>query len=438
MIDQKPMPSWRDVLLSYTKRHVVVLFFLGFSAGLPYLLVFSTLSAWLADVEVKRATIGFLSWVGITFSIKVFWAPVIDRLPLPGLTRWLGRRRSWMLLAQVVIALALVGMAYTDPREDIIQLAQLAVIVAFASATQDISIDAFRIESADAEYQGVMAAMYIFGYRVALLVSGAGAFYIAEYYSWSDAYLAMAALMGVGMLTALYVAEPQRQDNSDVAEVALTGFSLTAIALWFRDAVVGPFREFFQRNGQQALLILTLIGIYKLSDITMGVMANPFYLDIGFSKLDIANIGKVFGFVMSIVGSALGGLLVVRYGIMRPLLLGAVLVATTNLFFVLLSQIGPDLTMLAITISADNISGGLASAVFIAYLSSLTNTAYTATQYALFSSLMTLPAKMMGGFSGVVVEGVGYSYFFLYASCLGLPAILLLLWMMHQARSVHT
>lgn len=435
--------SWREALLVYTRSRVVSMIFLGFSAGLPFLLVFSTLSAWLRDEGVSRTLIGFFSWVGVTYSIKVFWAPVIDHLPLPWLTRRLGKRRSWMLLAQCGIAAGLVGMALSDTQTDITRIALFALVVAFSSATQDITVDAYRIEAVDKELQGAMAATYVLGYRIALLVAGAGAFYIADFSSWMLAYLVMAALMLVGVLTTLAIREPEvagseqtrRLQASVEAAMGVAGrrrSMLVRLAAWFSDAVVSPFVEFFARNGRFAIIVLLLIGMYRVSDITMGVMANPFYLDLGFSKKEIADITKIFGFFMTIFGAGLGGLLVVRYGIMRPLLLGAVLVAATNLLFALLAFSDPNLVLLAGVISADNLSGGIAGSVFIAYLSSLTNTAYTATQYALFSSLMTLPAKLLGGFSGVIVDGFGYLSFFTYAAIMGLPAILLVVYLMRS------
>ena len=427
--------SWREALLVYTRPRVFAMIWLGFSAGLPFLLVFSTLSGWLRDVGVERTVIGFFSWVGITYSVKVLWAPVVDRVPFPLLTRLLGKRRGWMLAAQIGIAAGLFGMANVDPLLQITHIAAFAVLVAFSSATQDITIDAYRIEAMDREFQGAMAAAYVLGYRIALLVAGAGTFYIAEGASWSTAYLVMTALVGVGMVTTLSLSEPGHVIDS--ATLALETRLETALgtqsargplrrALAFvSDAVVAPFMEFFTRNGREALFILLLISIYKLSDITMGVMANPFYLDLGFSKTQIADVTKIFGFFMTIGGAALGGVLVLRYGLRRPLLLGAVLVASTNLLFALLAVMKPNLAMLALVVSADNLSGGIASSVFIAYLSSLTNQAYTATQYALFSSLMTLPAKVLGGFSGLMVDTHGYTVFFLYAGLLGVPAILL-------------
>ncbi len=434
--------NWRELLSIYRQPRVLGMICLGFSAGLPFLLVFSTLSAWLRDIGIARTTIGFFSWVGITYSIKFFWAPVIDRLPFAGLTTWLGKRRGWMLAAQITIVLGLAGMALTNPHTELTRLALFALLVAFGSATQDICVDAYRIEAVEKNMQGAMAATYVFGYRIALLVTGAGAFYIAEAWSWPTAYLVMAALMGIGIATTLIISEPVHviDENTRKLEEKLEKSigvqqkkNLPArIIAWFSDAVASPFVEFFQRNGALAIVILLLVSTYKISDITMGVMANPFYLDLGFSKTDIANVTKIFGFFMTIAGAAAGGLLVLRYGMLRPLLAGAVLIMTTNLLFVWLAVSEPGLVSLAIVISADNLGGGLATSAFIAYLSSLTNTAYTATQYALFSSLMTLPAKFIGGFSGWVVDSTDYATFFLYTGLLGLPAILLVLYLLRQ------
>ncbi|WP_340122375.1 AmpG family muropeptide MFS transporter [Methylobacter svalbardensis] len=430
---------WRSAFSIYAQPRVRSMVFLGFSAGLPFLLVFSTLSAWLRDEGVERSVIGFFSWVGVTYSIKVFWAPVIDRLPLPLLTKWMGKRRSWMLLAQLGIVVGLMGMGSSDSHTQLQQIALLSVWVAFCSATQDVVIDAYRIESVNPEYQGAMAATYVLGYRIALLMAGAGAFYIADYASWKVAYFVMASAMVVGLIATLCLKEPEHKP-ADVTKLrenaAVKGQNIWQRFLTgFMGAVLSPFMEFFNRNGKVGLLILMLIAVYKMSDITMGVMANPFYLDLGFSKKDIADISKVFGFFMTIVGAAVGGVLVVRYGIMRPLLLGALMVAGTNLLFAVLAVSEPSLLLLSGVISADNLSGGIATSVFIAYLSSLTSTAYTATQYALFSSLMTLPAQLLGGFSGVVVDSYGYTVFFIYASTVGLPAIVLVLLLMrYQGR----
>ena len=402
--------------------------FLGFAAGLPYLLVFSTLTAWLRDNGVSKTAIGFFAWVGITYSVKVLWAPFVDSVPIPGLTRSLGQRRSWMLVGQIGIAVGLVLMALIGPSA-LVPLSLCALVVAFSSATQDIAIDAFRIEAVIPEYQGAMSASYIFGYRVALLLAGAGAFYIAEFLNWQITYLVMAAFMAVGVVTVMLVEEPDR--DTDRLIVA-PGFSIPEIVAWQKSAIIGPFREFFERNGQAALMILLFIGVFRISDIVMGIMANPFYLDMGYSKIQIANIAKFLGFFMTIVGSFVCGAMVIKWGILRPLLIGAIAVAATNLLFAILATQEPKLTYLAVVISADNLSGGFAATAFVAYLSSLVNKAYTATQYALFSSLMTLPGKFISGFSGIVVDGFGYFEFFVVAALLGIPAIVLVIWLMRR------
>jgi len=435
--------NWAEAFQIYLNGRVIVMLFLGFSAGLPFLLIFATLSTWMREEDVTRTAIGFFSWVGIMFSIKVFWAPVVDRIALPFLTSALGRRRSWMLLAQLGIIGGLVGIAGTDPGMDLVQVALFALLVAFSSATQDISIDAYRIEAVERDLQGAMAATYQLGYRIAMLVAGAGALYIAEFFSWSTAYLVMAACVLVGFITVLIIDEPTRPRDQAAEErerrlaqslaggLAIGGRARQAFA-WFSGAVISPFADFFGRMGWLAVVILAFIGVYRLSDITMGIMANPFYIDLGFTKTEIANVTKLYGVIMSGVGALAGGVLVVRYGIMKPLLLGAILVASTNLLFALLALAGNDLVYLAMTISADNFSGGLAGAAFIAYLSSLTNTAYTATQYALFSSMFTLPGKFLGGFSGIMVDAAGYVNFFIYAAALGIPAILLTVYLMRN------
>lgn len=436
--------SWQEAFAVYTRPRVIGMLFLGFAAGLPFLLVFSTLSAWLTESNISRATIGFFSWVGITYSIKFFWAPIVDRLPVPVLTSLMGKRRSWMLLAMLGVAAGLTGMAVTDPSQHIVTMAMFAVLVAFASATQDVVIDAYRIEAVIPEYQAAMAATYILGYRLALLVTGAGALAMADQTSWMNTYFAMAMLTLVGIITVLVISEPESSINQDtiMREKRVIDFMERSAHLpkhlrnamaWFIGAIICPFTDFFQRNGSFAIFILLFISMFRISDITMGVMANPFYLDLGFTKTEIAWVAKGFGFVMMLVGAATGGVMVARYGIMRPLFIGAILVAITNLLFAFLAKTGADISFLVVVISADNFSGGMAVAVFIAYLSSLTNTAYTATQYALFSSLMTLVPKFLGGFSGIIVEEQGYFFFFIYAAVIGIPAILLVLYLMkHQ------
>ncbi|MFT5033413.1 MAG: PAT family beta-lactamase induction signal transducer AmpG [Bacteroidia bacterium] len=425
MTPQNPV-SWRDAISIYSKPRVIAMFFLGFSAGLPFLLVFSTLSAWLTDAGVSRTAIGFFGWIGLTYSIKVLWAPVVDRLVLPWGVR-LGQRRSWILLGQCGIALGLAAMAVIDPVENLTAVALVALLVAFSSATQDVAVDAYRIEAVITEHQGAMSATYVFGYKVALLVAGAGALLIADFGGWMLAYLSMAMCMAVGMVTVILIAEPERELPEAIFGRSGEGLSnkLRDLRQWFVAAVVSPFTEFFYRNGRFALVILLFIAVFRLSDITMGIMANPFYLDLGFSKTEIASVAKVFGFFMSVAGSFLCGVLVVRWGVYKPLLLGAILVASTNVLFAVMAEMGPDIRALMVVISADNISGGIAATAFVAYLSGLTNRAYTATQYALFSSLMTLPGKFFSGFSGMIVDAGGYTEFFLIAAGVGIPAIIL-------------
>lgn len=427
----------------YRQPRVLVMIILGFSAGLPFSLISTTLSAWLADQQVSLAVIGFFSLVGVAFSLKVLWAPVVDSWA-PPLFRKLGKRRAWLLISQIGIAIGLLAMSQMNVHQDLALIAACAVFVAFCSATQDIVIDAYRIEAVVLEFQGAMAAAYVFGYRLALLAGGAGALYLAQYLDWQLAYQCLSSVMLLAILTTCFIDEPEHvQDQADQAleknlETALHVHDaprvIERILLWFTDAVLGPFVEFFQRNGKRSIGILCLIGMYKLSDMAMGVMANPFYLDLGFSKKEIADITKLFGFVMTIVGTSLGGLLVVRFGVLKPLLLGAVISSTTNLLFAFLAQTEPSLSLLATVISADNLGGGIAAAAFIAYLSGLTHSAYTATQYALFSSLMTLPAKMIGSFSGLWVANYGYAVFFVYSALLGIPAIALVLWVMALSR----
>ena len=421
--------------------------FLGFAAGLPFPLVFTTLSTWLRDVGVDRTTIGFFAWIGITYSIKVFWSPVVDRLRLPGLTRHFGQRRSWMLLAQFGIVIGIINMAVLDPNLQITAMALFGLLVAFSSATQDVAIDAYRIEAVEPDLQGAMAGMYQSGWRIAASwVGGAGALYLAELVSWTVAYLTMAVAMGVGILTVLFVREPAHMLNraTVMEEQRVIDYlersahipdALRIPTAWFIGAVICPFIEFFHRNGKWALLILLFIAIYRISDIVLANMAYPFYIDMGFSKIEIANIGKIYGVIMTIVGATVGGVMVIRYGVMRMLLVGAILVAVTNLLYAQLAIEGKSLTGLALVISADNFSGGLAGSAFISYLSRLNNTAYTATQYALFSSLMTLAPKFLSGFSGVIVDTQGYIFFFIYASLLGLPAIFLVMYLMRSTNT---
>ena len=434
-----PRLGWLQSLKVYGEAPTLRMLALGFSAGLPLLLVLGTLSFRLREAGIDRATIGFLTWVGLAYGFKWCWAPLVDRLPIPLLTRWLGRRRSWLLLAQAVIIAGLVGMAVSDPRVAIMPVVWCALVVAFGSATQDIALDAYRIESADTDRQAALAAAYQTGYRLAMIWAGAGVLWIAAraevatvaHYdpaAWRTAYLCMAASMGIGVATVLLSPEP-------TARVLAQAKSMQD---WLQITLIEPFADFFKRYKWQAALILALIAVYRISDIVMGVMANPFYVDMGFTKDQVASVTKVYGVIMTLVGAFIGGILSMRLGVMRVLMLGAVLSAVSNLLFAWLAGQGANVSALIWVISADNLSSGIASAAFIAYLSSLTNIQYSATQYALFSSIMLLLPKFLAGFSGQVVDSVGYSTFFIGTAVLGIPVLALVAWADLQARRAKT
>jgi PAT family beta-lactamase induction signal transducer AmpG len=429
-----PKLTWAQTLKVYAEPASRRMLSLGFSAGLPLLLVFGTLSFWLREAGIDRTTIGFLSWVGLAYGFKWVWSPLVDRMPIPLLTRLLGRRRSWLIASQALIMVALVVMASTDPKLALAPVVWCAIAVAFGSATQDIALDAFRIESADTQHQAALAATYQTGYRLAMIWSGAGALWIAarsempsavgavasqatlyQQGAWQTAYLVMAASMLPGVLTVLFSAEPAARAMPQARNAAE----------WLRGALVEPFSEFIGRYRWHAALILALIATYRISDVVMGIMANPFYVDMGFTKDEVAAVTKIYGVVMTLVGAFIGGALAMRMGVMRVLMLGAALSAATNLLFAWLAGQGHDLHALIFVISADNLASGIASAAFIAYLSSLTNVNYSATQYALFSSMMLLLPKFVAGYSGMYVDAFGYASFFTATAALGVPVLLL-------------
>lgn len=439
--------GWLQDLRVYAEPRVARMVLLGFAAGLPLLLVLGTLSFRLREAGIDRTTIGFLSWVGLAYGFKWAWAPLVDRLPLPLFTRSLGRRRGWLLAAQLAIIAGLTGMAFTDPVHNLHQLVAFALLVAFASATQDIALDAFRIESADVSRQAAMAAAYQVGYRAAMITASAGALWIAaafdpdeatyQHAPWAIAYLCMAGLIGVGIVTVLFSSEPGVAVSPETAlrERVMAARLHSRLLSWLYSAVLSPFLDFVLRYRWHALLVLALIGTYRISDIVLGVMAYPFYRDMGFSKDEVATVSGVYGVIMTLAGAALGGILALRYGVMRVLMLGAALSALTNVLFAWLATRGHDLPALVFAISADNLSGGIASAAFVAYLSGLTNVAYSATQYALFSSVMLLLPKFVGGWSGWAVDHYSYPAFFIGTAVLGVP-VLVLVWLAARATPV--
>lgn len=406
----------------YKKPATLRMFFLGFSSGLPLLLVLGTLGFWLRESGVDLKTIGFMSWVGLCWGMKWLWAPLVDRLRLPYLTRAFGRRRAWLFSAQIGLMISLGVLAFVNPARELALTGFLAAATAFFGATQDIAIDAYRIESGTEKEQAAFAAAYQTGYRIAMIWAGAGALAIAGAFEssawggWRVAYLTMSASMLVGLITTLV---------SPTEPVHGVAGLTSSFSQWLYEAAYLPFKDFFSRFGWWALVVLALIATYRISDVVMGVMANPFYQDLGFTKQEVAAVSKVFGVVMTLVGAFIGGVVAVRIGVMKTLFAGAVLSSATNILFSVLAGIGHSVPFLVFTVSADNLAGGLASAAFVAYLSGLTNTAYSATQYALFSSVMLFLPKFLAGFSGLAVEAVGYSGFFLATAALGIPVLFL-------------
>ncbi len=400
--------SVRDVL---SDGRLAVMLLLGFSAGLPFLLVFGTLSAWLREAGISRTEIGLLSYVGLAYAFKFLWAPVIDAVDPPVLGRLFGRRRGWMILAQFGVAAGLTGLALGDPKTALMPMVICALMTAFFSATQDVVIDGWRIDAAPASRQGLMSAAYQLGYRFALIASGAGALYIAELVSWRAAYLAMAGLMTIGIgasLLALLPGETTKRERLGVQQ-----------------AVVEPFADLLRRKGTLTVAILLMVALYRLPDFVAGVMANPLYIDTGFSKIDIANVSKLYGVWVGILGAIAGGIAVSRIGLWWTLVIGAAIAAGSNVMFAVLSQAGPRLEVLTLAISIDNFSGNFAGTALIAYMSSLTSASFAATQYALLSSLYALPGKLVGGTSGIAVDAFGYAPFFVGTALIGIPVVLL-------------
>jgi PAT family beta-lactamase induction signal transducer AmpG len=463
--------------------------FLGFAAGLPILLIFSTLSVWLVKAGVNRATVTLFSWVGFAYSFKFIWTPVVDNLKLPVLGG-LGHRRSWLLLSQFMIILSLIFISFTDPQNSLIYTAVGALFIAFSSATQDIVLDAFRIESAPKNLQGALSSMYLTGYRLAMIVAGAGSLWIASFLGteiynqkvWQQVYQIMAILMLVGVVAVIFSPEPKIKRNIKSKSnqqikffitflLALGGFVLcysffkdlfnnkdpfvvflneflkliVCLVVFFsilfllikikfvskdsaKNAYVKPVLDFIKRYGSKATSILLLIGLYRISDVVLGVVANIFYIEKGFSVAEIATYSKFFGTIATIIGGIVGGLSTIHLGVMRSLFIGALISALTNLLFAWLALITADVKILAFVITADNIASGFAGATFVVYLSALTSVKFTATQYALFSSVMLFLPKLIAGYAGGIVTTFGYPFFFIFTSIIGVPVLFLIMW----------
>jgi MFS transporter, PAT family, beta-lactamase induction signal transducer AmpG len=406
-------PKFRDIAADPT---LALMLALGFSSGLPFLLILGTQAARLAEAKVPIEEIGLLSWVGLCYSLKFLWAPIIDEVDLPGLAKILGRRRAWLLAAQIGVAGGLIALAFADPAHSLTGLIIRAAITAFAAATQDIVVDGWRIDSAPPERQGIMAATYNLGYRLGLIAAGAGALYIADYSGWRAAYLVMAVLMLVGMTACLLSPRLPERESIDGASPA--------------EKFVAPLTDLWHRFGPMLAAILLLVALYRLPDFLSGVMANPLYIGLGFSKSQIATMSKVYGIWIGIAGAFAGGFAITRIGLMPALLIGGVAAAASHLCLALLAASGKSLPLLALSVSVENFAGNFAGAALIAYMSSLTSPAYAASQYALLSSLYALLGKFLGGLSGFAVKQVGFATFFASTSLIGLPvaALCLFIW----------
>ena len=437
--------TWRQALLVYRQPRVLAMLFLGFSSGLPFFLIFQTLSAWLRQEGIERSTIGMMAWVGLMYTIKVLWSPMVDRLRIPLLYAWLGRRRSWMLLAQIGIGICLLNLASSHPGESIRQVAIGALLLAFCAATQDIAVDAWRIEAVPTNMQGAMAAAYQLGYRAALITGGAGALGIAGEYGWFASYSTMAAFALVGIATTLVAPEPESSGGqvSAMREARVVAW-LERKTHWprlmrdlgehFVAAIVCPLTEFFSRYRIGVAVVAVLfMGSFRLPEFTLGSVTNPFYIDHGYTLGQISTFVKAIGLPVGMIGVVVGGLLIAKFGVRTVLYLGGSMMIASNLGFAVLSQTTePTLIGLAAVNAFDNLTYGIAGTSLIAFLSSVTDVRYTATQYALFSSIYALPGKVLEGFSGFLVDGIGYTGFFLYAASLGMPALLLLTWLSRQ------
>jgi len=416
--------SFFSAISVYWEKRLLFVFFMGYASGLPFLLSGATLAIWLTETGVSLTAIGLFALVGTPYNFKFLWAPLLDRVPVPLLAKLLGRRRAWMMVIQVGLMLSIVSLGMTRPESAAAITAVLALAVAFFSASQDIVIDAYRIDILDEEQQGAGAAMTQAGYRFGLLSSGAGALYLATYINWTYVYWIMAGLVLVGFIAAFFAPVPRTDSSQDE-----TG----TIKDWFYATIIAPFVEFFKRNDPQtAILILTFILLYKFGDAFAGVMANPFYIKIGFTKMEIANVSKIFGVFATLFGVFAGGVVVNRYGILKSLLYCGILQMLSNLMFAAQATLGPQVGFLFLTIGIENLSGGMGSAAFVAYLSMLCNTSYTGTQYALFTSFMAFARTWLSASSGWIADQTDWTTFFIISTFAALPGLLLLVGMMRK------
>jgi PAT family beta-lactamase induction signal transducer AmpG len=433
----------------YLERRVLSVFFLGFSSGLPLALTFATLTFWLKEEGLTKTSIGLFASVGTPYALKFLWAPLMDRTMVPFLGRWLGRRRGWLAATQLALMAAIVGLGSTQPGINAQATALLAVIVAVCSASQDIVIDAYRVDILDDEQQAAGAAAVVFGYRIGMLMSGAGALFLASYFGWFEVYAVMAAMMLVGLVTVLFSREPEfvataesvaleRRAELYLAERPhLKGATGTALA-WLYGSVVCPFAEFFSRYGRMTIAILVFVVFYKFGDTLAGVMTSPFLLEMGFTKVEIATVSKSYGLAASLAGFAIGGSLMTKVGLVRSLWICGILQLLTNFVFAIQAVVGHDLVMLSLTIGFENLAGGMGTAAFVAYLSSLCNASYTATQYALLSSLFAVPRTLLSTSAGWLADHMTWIQFFSLTAGAAVPGLILLALLSRHAATIAT
>lgn len=473
----------------FTKKEVMIMGGLGFSAGLPIMLVFSTLSVWLVKAGVERSTVTLFSWAGFAYSFKFLWSPIVDKFQIPLLHK-IGHRKSWLLITQILIFFSIILTSYSDPQNNLKFMAFSIVLIAFFSATQDIVIDAFRIESAPEKKQGPLASMYLAGYRIAMIVSGAGSLWLASIMSnenyqtevWKNVYQVIGFFMIIGFISTALCKEPTNNKVKKINfknQLKFTFSTILSILIFFvfflnipevkvlnhfynffynifkiifsfgvalisllilekinflpkkqsREIFINPIIDFFKRYKKIALMILLLIGLYRIADVVMGVMANIFYLEKGYEIKDIATFSKFFGLIATILGGILGGTFAMKFGTYKSLLIGAITAALTNVLFAFLAIIEKNLFYLATIIIADNLASGFAGAAFVVYLSSLTSIKFTATQYALFTSLMLFIPKLIAGYAGGIVDVIDYPSFFIFTAVLGFPVIFLIIFL---------
>lgn len=426
-------PGFLDMMRALGRRHVAIMLLLGFSSGLPFLLSVGTLGVWMTQAGVDIKTVGLMSLANVAYSFKFLWAPMIDNVPVPGLSSLLGRRRAWMLVSQAAVIGALIALSQSNPPDHLDSIALAAVILAFGSATQDIAVDAWRIEVASPEEQPLMAAITTLGYRLGLLAAGAGALFLSTRPTWESAYLIMAAAMSIGVIGAIFAnrtAEPEGPVAGEETVGAATrslGRGPARVLQFLYRAIVAPFIDFFARHGVMvALLILLLISLYSISDRVMGILASPFYIRQGFTTDEIAIVSKTYGVWIGIAGALLGGLAAIRLGPKMTLILGVLLGSASNLAFAWLATRGHDLNAFVIAITFENALGGFSGTALIAFISSLTNVKFSGTQYALFSSFAAMPGKFVGAGSGYLMEALGgYFPFFIATAAMGVPALIL-------------